>query len=136
MAHTISGDEKMDALWQTDMQMPQFPQLEGDLHADVLIIGGGLAGILCAWNLSRAGARCALIEQGRIMGGVSGTGEGKAAKMYFSLSDPNAFAGNPGNLPKFSNWPEWTDMTKAGAYAPAFLRKTEDNTRRWGRNVL
>ena len=52
--------------------MPGFSHLEGDLRTDVLIIGGGLAGLLCAWNLHRAGVDCALIEQRRLMGGVSG----------------------------------------------------------------
>lgn len=62
----------MDAIWGADVQMPCFPRLEGDLHTDVLIIGGGLAGLLCAWNLTREGVDCVLIEQNRIMGGVSG----------------------------------------------------------------
>ena len=52
--------------------MPRFPELTGDLQTDVLVIGGGLAGLLCAWDLSCAGAECTLIEQGRIMSGVSG----------------------------------------------------------------
>jgi len=54
------------------VQLPCFSRLEADLHTDVLIIGGGLAGLLCAWNLTRAGVDCVLIEQNRIMGGVSG----------------------------------------------------------------
>ena len=52
--------------------MPRFSQLETDLHTDVLIVGGGLAGILCAWNLTRAGVACTLIEENRLMSGVSG----------------------------------------------------------------
>ena len=52
--------------------MPRFPKLEGDLRTEVLVIGGGLAGLLCAWNLKQAGVDCALIEQNRIMSGVSG----------------------------------------------------------------
>lgn len=51
--------------------MPGFPQLDRDLHTDVLIIGGGLAGLLCAWNMTRAGIDCTLIEEKRIMQGVS-----------------------------------------------------------------
>lgn len=62
----------MDSIWGEDVQMPCFPQLETDMHTDVLIIGGGLAGLLCAWNLTCAGVDCMLIEQNRIMGGVSG----------------------------------------------------------------
>ena len=40
--------------------MPRFPALEGDLQTDVLVIGGGLTGLLCAWDLSCAGVGCAL----------------------------------------------------------------------------
>lgn len=62
----------MDSIWTTDVQMPRFPQLDGSLQTEVLIIGGGLAGILCAWKLTQAGVDCVLIEQNRIMSGVSG----------------------------------------------------------------
>ena len=62
----------MDSIWNDDVRLPDFPRLEGDLHTDVLIVGGGLAGLLCAWNLRRAGVDCALIEQNQIMSGVSG----------------------------------------------------------------
>ncbi len=72
LTHTISGDSMMDSIWGTDVQMPRFPQLKEDLHTDVLVIGGGLAGLLCAWNLSHAGVDCALIEENRLMQGVSG----------------------------------------------------------------
>lgn len=63
---------KMDAIWEKDVQMPRFSQLEGDLNTDVLVIGGGMAGLLCAKELTRAGAECVLIEENRIMSGVSG----------------------------------------------------------------
>ena len=62
----------MDSIWEKDAQLPWFDALEGDLRTDVLIIGGGLAGILCTERLKRAGVDCVLIEQNRIMGGVSG----------------------------------------------------------------
>lgn len=62
----------MDSVWEKDVQLPQFPRLKGDLQTDVLIIGGGLAGLLCARQLTQAGVDCALIEQNRLMRGVSG----------------------------------------------------------------
>ncbi len=51
--------------------MPEFPRLEQDLKTDVLVIGGGLAGILCAHRLAQDGVDYALIEADRIMGGIS-----------------------------------------------------------------
>ena len=62
----------MQSIWGADIQMPRFSALKGDLRTDVLIIGGGLAGLLCARELTRAGVDCALIEENRIMQGVSG----------------------------------------------------------------
>ena len=62
--------------------MPRFPQLDKDLHTDVLIIGGGLVGLLCAWNLNRAGIDCVLIEQNRLMQGVSGRTTAKLTSQH------------------------------------------------------
>ena len=72
----------MDAIWEKDVQLPQFPQLEEDLHTDVLVIGGGLAGLLCAWNLTRAGVDCTLIEQNRLMHGISGRTTAKVTSQH------------------------------------------------------
>ena len=51
--------------------MPVFPRLDHDLHTDVLIIGGGLAGVLCANRLARDGVDYVLIEADRICHGVT-----------------------------------------------------------------
>lgn len=80
--HTNAGDDMMDSIWEKDVQIPRFPQLETDLHTDVLIIGGGLAGILCAWDLKRAGVDCVLIEQNRLMQGVSGRTTAKLTSQH------------------------------------------------------
>ena len=44
----------MDAIWTKTVQMPRFNELEKDISTDVLIIGGGMAGILCAYKLKEA----------------------------------------------------------------------------------
>ena len=72
----------MDSIWGADVQRPRFPQLDSDLHTDVLIIGGGLVGLLCAWNLNRAGIDCVLIEQNRLMQGVSGRTTAKLTSQH------------------------------------------------------
>lgn len=62
----------MPSIWQNDCEMPEFPQLSGRAEADVLIIGGGLAGILAAYFLRSEGLDCVVCEGGRICGGVTG----------------------------------------------------------------
>ena len=42
----------MDSIWTKTAQLPQFDTLRSDLKTDVLIIGGGLAGVLCACKLT------------------------------------------------------------------------------------
>jgi hypothetical protein len=36
----------MDSLWRETVKLPRFEPLEGDFTTDVLVIGGGLAGLL------------------------------------------------------------------------------------------
>lgn len=61
----------MNSVWEENVQLPSFPRLEHDLKTDVLIIGGGLAGILCAWKLQQDSVNYALIEADTILNGVS-----------------------------------------------------------------
>lgn len=61
----------MGSIWTRGVELPRFDPLQGDLRTDVLVIGGGLAGILCAWRLSREGVDCALVEADRLCGGTT-----------------------------------------------------------------
>ncbi len=60
-----------ESIWGRNHILPPFPNLEGNLKTDVLIVGGGLAGLLCAWQLKREGVDCVLMEAHRICGGTS-----------------------------------------------------------------
>ena len=62
----------MRSIWTQGVELPRFAPLRGDLRTDVLVVGGGLAGILCAWRLARGGVDCALVEAGRLCGGTTG----------------------------------------------------------------
>lgn len=77
----------MQTIWGADSQLPRFSPLDGDLKTDVLIVGGGLAGILCAWSLHRAGIECVLIEQNRLMQGVSGRTTAKLTSQHGLVYD-------------------------------------------------
>lgn len=59
----------VQSIWEKTAQLPRFEPLRRDTRADVLVIGGGLAGLLCAHELTRAGLRCVVAEAGRICGG-------------------------------------------------------------------
>jgi len=61
----------LDTIWSTGIEMPEFPALEGDVSTDVLIIGGGMAGILCALELKERGIDCLLVEGKKIGGGAT-----------------------------------------------------------------
>ena len=57
----------MKSVWQ-ETALPRFPQLDGDIKTDVLIIGGGIAGILTAYFLHQCGIKYILVEKDRICG--------------------------------------------------------------------
>ena len=61
----------MESIWTRDVQMPRFPSLDGDVHTDVLVVGGGLAGLLCAYYLQKEGLDCLVAEGCRVGCGVT-----------------------------------------------------------------
>lgn len=60
-----------ESIWAKGVELPRFPSMDGDMKTDVLIVGGGLAGLLCAYMLKQAGIDCVLIEADRICHGVT-----------------------------------------------------------------
>ena len=61
----------MESIWKASVTMPHFAPLEKDIHTDVLVIGGGIAGLLCADQLQRSGVRCILVEAKGICSGIT-----------------------------------------------------------------
>ena len=61
----------IDSLWADTAQLPSFSSLKQDVRTDVLIVGGGLAGLLCAYMLTQDGVNCLLIEADTICSGIS-----------------------------------------------------------------
>jgi len=62
----------MESIWQAGVTLPSFPSFRGDERTEVLIVGGGMAGLLTAYLLHRRGVRYILIEKDRICGGTTG----------------------------------------------------------------
>ncbi len=61
----------MHSIWTNTADKPTFDALQGDSQTDVLIVGGGLTGILCAYLLEKAGVDYTLIEAKEIGSGVT-----------------------------------------------------------------
>ena len=60
-----------ESLWTDNLKLPQFKSLDRDVKTDVLIIGGGLCGILCAYYLHRKGVNYILVEGNEIASGIT-----------------------------------------------------------------
>ena len=73
MPDALAGKDKtMSSIWSEQITLPEFPELQEDLRTNVLIIGGGLAGLLCAYYCKQAGIETVLLEADTIAGGVTG----------------------------------------------------------------
>lgn len=59
------------SVWSDSVALPEFETLKGDIKTDVLIIGGGMAGILCAKMLKDVGVDCVLAEGTKIASGIT-----------------------------------------------------------------
>ncbi len=60
----------------TKVEAPPRPSLASDLDVDVCVIGGGLAGLTVAREISRSGWSVVLLEAGHIAGAASGRNTG------------------------------------------------------------
>lgn len=61
----------MRSIWSDTVTLPTFEPLNQDIKTDVLIIGGGITGILCAYMLEQAHVDYVLVEAKEICSGVT-----------------------------------------------------------------
>jgi glycine/D-amino acid oxidase-like deaminating enzyme/nitrite reductase/ring-hydroxylating ferredoxin subunit len=65
-------DTPPQSYWMASTSLAKFPPLEEDLKIDVAIVGGGIAGISCAFMLAREGVKVAVLDAGKILHGTTG----------------------------------------------------------------
>lgn len=58
--------------WMDSTETIRYTPLRDNLHVDVVIVGGGIAGVTTAYCLCKAGKRVALVEDGYIGSGETG----------------------------------------------------------------
>lgn len=61
----------MESIWAKEISLPEFETLQRDLKTEVLIIGGGMTGLLCAHLLQQENIPYILLEGKTICGGVT-----------------------------------------------------------------
>lgn len=59
------------SLWSDSINIKERKSLRGDIKTDVLVIGGGLCGLLCAYYLTKCGIDCVVAEGNKIASGVT-----------------------------------------------------------------
>ena len=52
----------MESIWMKTYDRKKNPALDGDVDTEAAVIGGGIAGILTAWRLQKAGIRAVVLE--------------------------------------------------------------------------
>ena len=72
----------MESIWSKTVELSNFPILEGDAKTDVLIVGGGMAGVLCAHYLKTAGVDCLLVEENTLGSGTTGNTTAKITAQH------------------------------------------------------
>lgn len=61
----------MNSVWTDSVHWNDFLTIEENITTDVLIVGGGMAGLLCAYMLKKSGVDCTLVEANRICSGIT-----------------------------------------------------------------
>ena len=71
----------MKSVWAEEPLLT-FPPLRSHVKTDVLIIGGGMAGLLCGYRLQKNGVSCVIAEAAEIAGGTTGNTTAKVTSQH------------------------------------------------------
>ena len=77
----------MKSLWENTAEKPDFKVLDGDKKTDVLIIGGGMAGVLCAFEMKNRGVDYILLEAEKIGMGITRNTTAKITSQHGLIYD-------------------------------------------------
>lgn len=69
-AEITSGSE--NTLWIDQNTIPDYPKLLENIQVDIAIVGAGIAGISCAYLLSKQGYKVAVLDDGKVASGETG----------------------------------------------------------------
>jgi glycine/D-amino acid oxidase-like deaminating enzyme/nitrite reductase/ring-hydroxylating ferredoxin subunit len=68
--------------WIESTPATTYPALTADLHADVAVVGAGIAGVCAAWEIARTGRSVVLLEADRVVAGTTGNTTAKLTALH------------------------------------------------------
>lgn len=78
----VNRDLGQDCFYESTVNRPDWPSLQNNSEADVVVVGGGLAGLSTALELAESGQRVIVLEAERLCGHASGRNGGQAISGY------------------------------------------------------
>lgn len=72
----------MKSIWKSTTEHEEFPTLTQNKKTGTLIVGGGMAGLLCGYFLQKQGAEYLIAEKHKIGGGVTGNTTAKITAQH------------------------------------------------------
>ena len=75
-------DKNTESYWNKTAETTHYQRLNRSLSTDILIIGGGITGVTCAYSLAARGHSAVLIEANGICDGTSGKTTGKVTTQH------------------------------------------------------
>ena len=70
------------SLWYEGRERPERPALDGDITADVVVVGAGIVGLTTALLLEREGASVAVLEMRHVAAGATGYNTAKLSSLH------------------------------------------------------
>ena len=99
------------SIWLATTEGTEYDELAGGVHADVVVVGGGIAGLTTAFHLDAAGQSVVVLERDRIVTGVTGHTTAKLTSLHGRI---------------FTHLLEEFDETAARRYATANERAIDE----------
>jgi glycine/D-amino acid oxidase-like deaminating enzyme len=66
-----ANDERTKSLWMSVPVAPDAPVLSADIQCDTVVVGSGIAGLSCAYELATEGQFVVVLDRGTIAGGIT-----------------------------------------------------------------
>ncbi|WLV25898.1 FAD-dependent oxidoreductase [Aciduricibacillus chroicocephali] len=74
-----------ESIWNGTVEQPSFKPLKEDIEADIVVAGGGIAGITTAFLLSQEGKNVVLLEARTLLSGTSGYTTAKLSAQHYLI---------------------------------------------------